>query len=232
MKRQILDKRKWLKKRETLKNSYEINKTWNQVIDLFNNRITDFYFNPIEDIIKTKKLKGEGFTILTIQCALIEMFASFKSGKIHNYRKNPKGPKYEYKKSDECFISFLQSEEMFKDHFFQEDGTKDVPFKASDFYDKVRCGLMHEARTKGEWVVNSKREYLGNEKIFITKKGSSEIRIDRTILNYQLKKYFEGYLDSLRQNSDAGNQLRRLFARKLDHMHDIKPDNYDWWKDK
>jgi hypothetical protein len=233
MTRQITDKEYWTVTRKELDNSYQFRDTWKTVIDRFESRINDYYFNPIEKVKDPNKLKGEGFTILTIQCALIEMFASFKVGKIHNHRKRGNNPLFEYKGSHECFIPFLHSEPIFENHFFNNLNEPDKPFVANEFYDKVRCGLMHEARTKEEWVINAKAKYDGTETIFITQNTvTGKISVDRNILNKQLRKYFKDYLTKLSENSITGGALRRLFARKLDHLYDIPRDNFDWWQDR
>lgn len=237
MTRQILDKTFWTAKRQVVRNSYDNMEHWNEIIERFKTRIEDFYFTPIEKVKDPNKLKGEGFTILTIQCALIEMFAAFKNGKIHKFNKNVNDPAYTYKRADDCFIPFLHSESIFENHFHRFDnGDKvvDQPFSATEFYNKVRCGLMHEARTKGEWVINAKKIYQINEVVYITRDTiNSTISIDRTILNNRLKNYFGEYLNNLAQVTDDGRSLRRLFARKLDHLYDIPadPTNYNWWTD-
>jgi hypothetical protein len=236
MTRQILDINFWTTKRELIRNSYGFNENWAEIIERFKGRIEDFYFSPIDRVKDPNKLKGEGFTILTIQCALIEMFAAFKYGKIHKFNKNGTDPNYTYKRADECFIPFLHSEQIFENHFYKfENGNKldDQPFSATEFYNKVRCGLMHEARTKGDWVVNAKKSYKGDEINFISiNTTTNRISIDRTILNKLLKKYFQDFINSLSQDNAEGNKLRRLFARKLDHLYDISADNnYEWWND-
>lgn len=237
---QALQKDKWEKLREVVRNTYNFNQTWQEIINSFKLRVENFYFKPIKKIKEPNDLQGEGFTILTIQCALIEMFASFKFGKIFNhYKKRTGNPNFEYKKSTDCFIPFLHSESIFQDHFFSINTAGqpvlDQPFTAMEFYDKVRCGLMHEARTKGEWIVNAKRKYIGNETTFIIRNISNNtISVDRTILNKQLETYFQQYLHQLTLATAEGNNLRRLFARKLDHLYDIPPapNDYDWWEDR
>ncbi|AWK04788.1 hypothetical protein HYN56_11355 [Flavobacterium crocinum] len=236
MEKQILDKNQWQLLRTNFNNNYDYNDDWKNIIELFRTRIENYYLSPINKIKVPGILKGEGFAILTIQCALIEMFAAFKSGQIHNYRKNGNRPSFEYKVADHCFINFLQTEKIFENHFYRYSagGVKILndPFKAKDFYSSVRCGLMHEARTKGSWVINAKRVYKGTERIFITE-DSGTIRVDRNILSKLLNEYFDNYLLELSAQTQIGNNLRRLFARKLDHLYDIAPDsnNYDWWQD-
>lgn len=236
MKIQILDNKYWIDKREIIKNNYDFNEQWVEIIERFKTRIENFYFNPIDKVKHSNDLKGEGFTILTIQCALIEMFASFKHGKIHKYNKRPTDPSFYYKNSDECFIPFLHSEKIFENHFYKieiDEKIIDQPFSAGEFYNKVRCGLMHEARTKGEWIINAKKEYNGDESIYISVDSTrNKIIIDRTILNKYLKKYFQNYLSELKQDNENGNNLRRLFARKIDHLYDLESDlDFEWWNE-
>jgi hypothetical protein len=234
---QILEKNFWIRKRQIVRNSYEIDANWLEIIEKFKMRIENYYLIPIETVKEPARLKGEGFTILTIQCALIEMFAAFKYGKIHNHSKRGATPNYEYNRANDCFIPFLYSEPIFENHFYKfEHGEKLInqPFSATTFYNDVRCGLMHEARTKGNWVINAKKNYQGDETIFISEDTLiNKISIDRTILNKQLNKYFSDYLNSISEDSPEGNRLRRFFARKLDHLYEIPTDaeNFDWWVD-
>ena len=238
MKRQILDKKAWNILRNEVRNNYAYNDIWKNIITLFQMRVNDYYFTPISRVKEPNSLKGEGFTILTIQCALIEMLAAFKWGKIHNHRRKAASPSFEYQFADGCFVPFLQSESIFENQFYKyEKGMKilNAPFNANEFYDKVRCGLMHEARTKGNWVINAKRDYDVDERIFIKEiPERGVISIDRTILNKLLSEYFLSYLNELASDSIQGANLRRLFARKLDHLYDIPSDsaNFDWWEDR
>jgi hypothetical protein len=87
---------------------------------------------------------GEGFAIVTLHCSLIEFLAATLEGKA--YRLPKKGApridkKVEYSDSHDMFVRFLKSRLPF-DKMFSDNGT------AEDFYASVRCGLLHEARTK------------------------------------------------------------------------------------
>ena len=159
---EVQEKTKWNELRNKLNNDYTYSEDWELAIQLFNRRIENKFFNPIQEIINTKKLKGEGFTIVTAQCGLIESLAAFRKGKIFNHSKNAASPQYEYKKSAEIFVDFLQNQDIFKNNFYQiepnGDKTLNVPFSAKDFYQDVRCGLLHEARTKNNWVINELRK--------------------------------------------------------------------------
>lgn len=235
--RQILDKKTWIELRKELKKSNEYNKTWSITIDLFRQRIEDFYLKPIDKILLLDN-KGEGFSILTLQCVLIEMLAAFKKGKIHNRYKNKNGLKYEYKDSSSCFIDFLNSENIFENNFFRLNKNNDIeknsPFSAKDFYSKVRCGLLHEGRTKKEWLITTSNKNGFSNDIFIIENNDKTKSINRNILQKKLEFYFKNvYIEQLKENNIEGAKMRRFFGRKLDHLHDIKRDvNFDWWKDK
>lgn len=237
-KQKILDRATWNAIRPGLNSNYVINDEWVEVISLFRKRIEDFYLNPIAKITEPKKLNGEGFSIVTLQCVLIEMFAAFKYGEIHNRRK-PRvgGLSFEYNFSSECFIKWLHEEEIFRDHFFIVDTTGnktiDQPYNAEEFYDRVRCGLMHEARTKVDWRIIASASKAPAGSLFITTDTDGTKIIHRTKLFDALKNYFENiFLQQLSSANANGERLRRFLARKLDHLHDIARDvNFEWWQD-
>ncbi len=222
---------RWLNIREKIKESYVVDKNWVESVELFKSRMQDKFFDPIEKIIKEKRLKGEGFAIVTVQCALIESLAAFRQGKIFNHEKNEKSLSYEYRNSYKVYVDFLNSVDIFRDNFFTIDskGRKQngKPFEAGDFYKNVRCGLIHEGKTKGNWTIKASKKKVKAEKIFIDSKGAT-INLYRTILHYRLKKYLDSYCIELVTNDNQ--KLRRYFARKLDNLFDIKADKrYDWW---
>lgn len=69
------------------------------------------------------------------------------------------------------------------------------------------------------------------ENKFIVKEDG-KIKILRNVLHYRLLDYLKKYQAELREETPKGNQLRKYFARKLDHLFDINSDtSYDWWID-
>src|SRR5882672_2343334 len=144
----------WNALRPLLNNSYNYNdnENWAKAIKLFQTRLNRKFFTPLQSIIDKKLLEGECFTIVTVQCAIIESLASFRTGQIFAHKRVKGQANYIYNDSRKIFVEFLHTSLIFKDNFYQIDDagtkTKDNPFNADDFYTKVRCGLMHEARTK------------------------------------------------------------------------------------
>lgn len=227
------EKAKWETLRVEIDNSYELSSKWIDAIDLFHARVEKKFFRPIETIMSSKKFEGEGFMILTAQCSLIEFLAAFREGKIYNYKAKKTSPTYEYKDSGKLYTSFLLTANIFDGIFFSTDvnGNKvpNVPFSAEDFYSEVRCGLLHEAKTKGDWTVNVKKGSK-RETIFVEQTKTAK-KIYRTILHHRLKHYVQSYCLDLKL--EDSKKERRLFARKLDDLFDFPRDSaqFDWWTD-
>lgn len=234
MDKELVEIERWKSVRAKIKDSYDYNDDWNQAINIFKNRLENKFFEPIENIINRRTFKGEGFTILTVQCALIESLASFRTGQIFNHKKNGDSPSFEYKQSGEIFENFLTSASIFKDNFYIEsaDGqiVKNTPYNAELFYKQVRCGLMHEAKTKGNWIINANSKHDKLDKIFLVERNG-KISILRTILHYRLKQYVNDYCEELKHENS--NNLRRFLGRKLDNLFETTNDKiqYEWWNE-
>lgn len=115
--------------------------------DFYLTRLTDRYLNPIKSIQEDGGYTGEGFSIMTIICSLIEFLETTYQGKNYRYRRNgdPLLGQYEYGTSGQIFIDFLTNRSPFNTQFDRQN--------ADDFYKNIRCGLLHEARTNGNWTI-------------------------------------------------------------------------------
>ncbi len=138
--------------REIVLNTVGGPQNWKQAYeDFFVGRLETRYFEPIRLLKKHGGREGEGFSIVTLQCSLIEFLASTLEGK--SYKRRPddadaswKCGDYEYSGSSRLFNHFLTEQIPFKNHF----GSITA---ANKFYKNVRCALLHEARTKGGWRI-------------------------------------------------------------------------------
>jgi hypothetical protein len=123
----------------------------NAFADYFHTRLSLRYLDPIKVMQDNGTFQGEGFSIVAIQCSLVEFLESTVQGKSYKFR--PRGAPlpgpHEYSSSSDIFVSFLMNRTPFKDDFKDED-------TARDFYEGVRCGLLHEARTKNGWTIWAK----------------------------------------------------------------------------
>jgi hypothetical protein len=114
--------------------------------EYFRARLSLRYLNPIRLLQEHGSAEGEGFSILAVQCTLIEFFESTVQGLNYRYvRRGATSRPHEYSDSAALFTGFLCTREPFASEFDQN--------LADDFYAGVRCGLLHEARTKNGWLV-------------------------------------------------------------------------------
>ena len=217
----------WKQKREILKKNLDYSEEWDEVVNWYDQRLQNRYFEPMKRI--EKHASGEGFSLMTIHCALIEHFAAITQGKIYNHKKNNSSPNYEYKSSSTHFTDFLKSSKLFSEYFGTSQNSE-PKFDSMDFYSNVRCALLHEAYTKNDWRINTLSCGFSNpDKKIFTKNDSGVKRIFRDLLTQKLSKFLNEYKEELRSNL----KLRLYFARKMDHLCEIEPDptSYEWWKE-
>jgi hypothetical protein len=169
--------------------------------DFFKARLDSRYLEPIEHLEKIAKYDGEGFSIVTIQCSLIEFLASTLEGR--NYRLIKKGEPglglYEYSASKCMFIKFLANQHPFREAFDKETATK--------FYEAVRCGLLHEARTKAGWRI---RFGAGSEPAV---DGKAKI-----VYRNKLGEAFSSFIEWYRENLPKNQSLQQAFVRRFDSL--------------
>lgn len=128
----------WYSLREKLDNQALLNDNWNLAIKLLTERIEERYFEPIRILVKDAPIYGAGFTILTIECALIEFFATLEDGLLFDgVNRYPELMCY-YKKSDKIYQRFLKKSYIF-DGFFYSKANSPFLFNSFDFYQNVRC---------------------------------------------------------------------------------------------
>jgi hypothetical protein len=114
--------------------------------EYFLQRLELRYLHPINILQKNGTFQGEGFSIMTILCSLVEFLESTCQGKIYKFVSKPEQLKEnEYSSSKRMFIEFLVNREPFKSTFDED--------LAKEFYSSIRCGLLHEASTKNGWRI-------------------------------------------------------------------------------
>jgi hypothetical protein len=173
---------------------------WEEAFDYFEKRLSTRYLNPIKHIEDHAEIEGEGFAITAIICSTIEALEAFYQGK--SYRRGtktaPLNQDIEYFKSQPIFESFLQNREPFKNHF----SSKGL---ATEFYENVRCAILHEAATRGGWRIRIDSNSL------IEQQGSHWI-LNRVMFVQAVEEYMANY----KQELFSSNDLKEAFIRKFD----------------
>ena len=170
----------------------------NNIDNIFYKRIDTRYLTPIKVLQgNIRNYSGEGFSIVAIQCSLIEFLETTITGETY-VLKNPSQKNHEYSDSGAKFKSFLENRFPFKLRFDQS--------KVQDFYVSVRCGIVHEAQTKGNWIIR-----VDNEKDVVETKQNGQIAFDRIKFNSLLNLFFKDY----RKNLASEKQLQDALRRKM-----------------
>ncbi len=194
----------WKITRDKLENAADANIWKTAFCEFFKKRLETRYFRPIRALEDMKDNDGEGFAIVALHCSLIEFLASTLEGKTYRYMQNGQPPlgQFEYAKSGDMFIAFLVNREPFK-VMFSDPGT------AKDFYASVRCGLLHEARTKNGWLIRIDR--------------SAASAVDtRTKIVYRNKMQdaFDQFVTWYEEALSRDGALQKAFIRKFDSLCD------------
>lgn len=167
---------------------------WNRAIEILNMRIENRYFEPVDLLIekeknKLAKEKKYGFTILSIDCLLIETLQSFIEG--WKTTKN---------KSEKAFKKLLTTSPSFKKYFSQD--------MAMRFYKNYRCGILHQAEIQSDsliWSIGPLVQNINNKMV-----------INRTEFHKKLKDDFYHYLEQLKD--ERNTNLRNNFQKKMNHI--------------
>ena len=168
--------------------------------DFFLERLKLRYLEPIAILQSSGTSRGEGFAIMAIQCSLIEFLESTAQGVNYKYSRSDQDVgKFEYKNSKDIFVSFLTKQKPFSEYFDQ--------ITAQEFYVSVRCGLLHEAKTKNNWRIWD-RSSAG---IIV---NASEKIVYRDAFQDALISYLHDYRARLRDDSNH----QAAFIRKMDNL--------------
>jgi hypothetical protein len=195
--------RHWKAFRSKLKPGGDQN-LWKEAFsEYFHPRVNLRYLLPVETLRKYDSLRGEGFSITAIQCSLIEFLESTVRGISYRYlKKGEKLREYEYCKSKEVFVNFLTKRQPFANTFSQE--------VAEDFYEGVRCGLLHGAQTKNGWIIRGKGR---SGKLICTEEKTRKI-VYRDEFQNGLLKFVKWYGQALPLDAS----LQEAFIRKFDSL--------------
>lgn len=174
---------------------------WQQAFDeYFMERLNLRYFNPIEILQRNGTFAGEGFSIMAILCTLIEFLESTVRGLRYRFVRNKKDlAQFEYNMSSEIFTDFLSKRIPFSKHF-------DVDL-AFEFYKNVRCGLLHEAHTKGGWTIWAK-----------SPDGIVVNRDNKIVYRDNFREAFNLYIDDYGERLLTNKELKESFIRKFDFI--------------
>lgn len=167
---------------------------WVLKLSIFQDRLNGRYLKPIEFIERDQDIgQFAGFSIMALACLLVETLNQFYQG----VDETPNDHKRQ-------FWIFFRESENFRSHFIKR--TSDM------FYSHVRCGLLHQAQTKGATIIRADR----NTMIEPIRRGSKDgIIVDRVHFLAALKKEIGDYVLKLTPEKSTNTADRENFVRKM-----------------
>jgi len=178
----------------------EKNDNWDQATEIFYDRIYGRFIGPVDAIVNHDSFnisEFSGFTILAIDCLIIETLNQFYKGIDETTGQNWK-----------AFRDFFRGSKYFNENF----NTNRI---CKIFYSHFRCGLLHQAQTKKQ----SKIRY-GQHKM-VQPVDESDIDkgliVDRKLFHDAVKDEVNDYIERLKSpKSREDILLRRNFIKKMD----------------
>jgi len=165
--------------------------------DFIGSRLELRYLKPIAQLQSGSGYSGVGFSVVTIQCTLLEFLAAASRGL--TYRNGGALNAFEYSGSKALFTNFLSTEAPFNAQF-------DLAL-AEDFYANVRCGLLHEARTKGGWTILA--DDVGGRMID---------PVGKVVFRNSLQRAIGTYTEAFRNKVSTDIPSRDAFVRKMEGL--------------
>ncbi len=167
---------------------------WPEAVRILEARIHERFIDPVDHLIATEQAKPLaerrfGFTVLAVDCLLVETLGAFLKGLPDTIGK-----------SEATFCEFLTTRPLFKTEF--------TPDRAKRFYKEFRCGILHQAEIGGDSKVWSVGALLQD--------NGSRIIVNRNKFHDLLKAEFQGYLAELRDSAKA--ELRDNFRKKMNFI--------------
>ena len=191
-------------------------KDWKKAVEIFDDRYSNRFINPIDALKNNSKINiwvYSGFSIMAINCLLIETFNQFYYGVKDT----------DAFKSDESICHINSIEDSFVDFFCRSKNfSSDFDIKkAKIFYKQIRCGLLHQAETKKTSRIHIKKEQ--KELIIVENEDQPNegISIRRDIFTDRLFQEYDDYKKRLLK-IPFEPKLRINFIKKMNYICDDK----------
>lgn len=184
---------------------------WKSATNIFISRIKGRYFDAIDKL--SEEVNKYGFSIMVLECLLIDTFVKFRYGSnktetgryltdIVIDKKHRSFEKLKYNQENKVrFRKFLE------EFFIFEDNKKYISTK---FYEDIRSSIVHFGSTE-----NTSRLTCDSSRLF-TILENGDISVDIAIMNKELKRYFNKYIEELKDKNNS--ELRKNFMLAMDYL--------------
>jgi hypothetical protein len=145
-------------------------------------RFRERYINPVLCLASSEK---NGFSIMAVSCLLIEAYETFRQGWPSSDRKSALAFRYFFDREDRF--------SAFKGH-------------SKQFYEHVRCGILHQGESTGGWQITR-----GTGRSLF---DASSLTVHATKFHDLLAEVIDSYSDSLKTVAEASETWKN-FHKKM-----------------
>ena len=173
---------------------------WKEAVKIFDDRMKGRFFDQIELLDNNPNREigiFAGFAIMSLDCLLIETLEQFINGRIRTGQGM----------DEKSFFDFFQRNTEFKTFF-------DTQAKAAIFYKQIRCGLLHQAQTKGKSTIHIRNE--PTLQWIDLKDHRKGIKIQRRKFHKEILNVYESYCEQLKDERNLN--IKRKFKKKMEHI--------------
>lgn len=163
---------------------------FNQIVGAFERRIRGWFFEPLEKMLAKE---SELFIASAVECMLVDSLSGFVYG-----RRNT---------TNTDFTSFVRSELKFPEPI------------ASAFYDRFRCGILHQTSIKEKSCISLELEH---ESLHLD--DNNVLFFNPRNFYVMLRKYFAYYMEKLQQ--DVSTQIN--FREHFKHLFEKEYSPIEW----
>jgi hypothetical protein len=160
-------------------------------IDVYEEQIKSWLIRPLEQLAIDKSKSFEnGYAILAIELLFFEPHGKYLSG--NTITANGKCFRYGF----DPFLKFLEQNSLV-------DKSTLGKIRATNFYGISRCGIFHDMTIKSGLLIDS--IHMEKTKVFYNSPINNGILVSPWNFIEALKKYFENYIQELRNNNTNDN---------------------------
>lgn len=177
------------------------------------------YLNALQALVDADSCQPTrrlGFSILAIDCLLLETLHQFYKG-YKKGRGNGKVINGRVRKitkdgsSGQFFCEFLmQSSFVIKPYFEHQPGAAII------FYQDIRCGILHSGETQNSTLIRIHKNGEDEKELFKMIGNEDGIILYRDTFQYLVKKEFSEYCERLQDEKQK--ELRRNFVKKMGYI--------------
>jgi hypothetical protein len=169
---------------------------WDTAIEFIRERFHKRYFNQIQILQDhpNKEISNNcGFIMLSVDCIVIEVLQQFYDGTDESHPN-----------TTDAYLKFFRRNAKWSDVI-------NTQLKAREFANQIRAGLLHQAKTKEQSILNKKRDTPIIDWIDATDITKGLI-INRDLFHKEVMREFESYLELVKTGKTS---VRLCCIKKL-----------------